>query len=853
MAAKSRKKTDAEAPALAADATPKAPKKAAAGKARAGTAKKKAAAKKKAPAKARGRKVLAEVEADGGEGASEEEGSGKSARPYSLVVVESPAKAKTIKKYLGPGYVVQASKGHVKDLPASKLGVDVEHGFEPSYVVVKGKEEVLSGLKKAARSAQSVYLATDPDREGEAIAWHLAEEMQHPETHRVMFNEITRAAVQNAIQHPLKLDAKMYDSQQTRRILDRLVGYKISPLLWAKVRRGLSAGRVQSVAVRLIVDREAEIRAFVPVEYWTVDALLEGKLPPAFRTRLHKLDGEKPVISDKATADALVSELRAAEFTVAKLERRERRRNAPAPFITSKLQQEAANRLYFTTKKTMTLAQQLYQGVPLGEEGQVALITYMRTDSTRLSDESVAKVRAHIGEAFGADFLPEAPNVFRTRKGAQDAHEAIRPTSLEYPPERVREYLDSDMFRLYELIWNRFVACQMKPAVYDQASADISAGRATFRATGSTLKFAGYLKVYGLGMTADEEAEAEKAKKEGREDADVAEASTELPPLEEGERLKLKGEGILPEQHFTQPPPRFSEATLVKEMEESGIGRPSTYAAILSTIQDKKYVEKLEGRFRPTELGEITTGELVKHFPQQLDVRFTADMEEQLDRISEGEVDWKRFLDGFYGPFEETLKKAAAEMRDVKREEIPTDVKCQKCGSPMVIKWGKMGRFLACTGYPDCKSTSDYKEVDGKIVPVEEETTDETCDKCGKPMVVKRGRFGRFLACSGYPDCKGTRPMSIGVNCPDCKQGFLSERRSFRGKVFFGCNRYPECRFVAWDRPLPESCPQCQSPYLLQKFSKRDGPWVGCPNKECGYRRSVDGGGAAQPSAAAEA
>lgn len=851
MAAKSRKKTEAEVPAPEAESAPKAakPAKAKTQKSRAGATKKAAAGKKKAPARGKARKVLAEVEAPA-EGEGEQAAGGKSARPYSLVVVESPAKAKTIKKYLGPGFVVQASKGHVKDLPSSKLGVDVEHDFEPSYVVVKGKEEVLSGLKKAARGAQSVYLATDPDREGEAIAWHLADEMQHPDTHRVMFNEITRAAVQNAIQHPLKLDPRMYDSQQTRRILDRLVGYKISPLLWAKVRRGLSAGRVQSVAVRLIVDREVEIRAFVPVEYWTVDALLEGKLPPAFRTRLHKLDGEKAVISDKATADALAAELRAAEFTVAKLDRRERRRNAPAPFITSKLQQEAANRLYFTAKKTMTLAQQLYQGVPLGEEGQVALITYMRTDSTRLSDESVAKARAHIGEAFGADFLPEAPNVFRTRKGAQDAHEAIRPTSLEYPPERVRAHLEPDLLKLYELIWNRFVACQMKPAVYDQATADIRAGRATFRAIGSTLKFAGYLKVYGLGMTADEEAEAEKAKKKGLEDGEVAEGSTELPPLEEGERLQLKGEGILPEQHFTQPPPRFSEATLVKEMEESGIGRPSTYAAIVSTIQERKYVEKLEGRFRPTELGEITTGELVKHFPQQLDVRFTAEMEEQLDRISEGEVDWKRFLDGFYGPFEETLKKATAEMRDVKREEIPTDVKCQKCQNPMVIKWGKMGRFLACTGYPECKSTSDYKEVDGKIVPVEEETTEETCDKCQKPMVVKRGRFGRFLACSGYPDCKGTRPMSIGVACPDCKQGFLTERRSFRGKVFFGCNRYPECRFVAWDRPLAEACPQCQSPYLLQKFSKRDGPWVGCPNKACGYRRSVDGG--AGESAAAQ-
>jgi DNA topoisomerase-1 len=837
MAARSRKKSDTEGAAEPVEA----PKKKAPAKKK-GTPKAKAAAKKKAPARAR--KALVEVEASEGDGAA------RPAKAYSLVVVESPAKAKTIKKYLGPGYTVQASRGHVKDLPTSKLGVDVENGFEPAYVVAKGKEDVLSDLKKAARGAQSVFLATDPDREGEAIAWHLSEEMQHPNTHRVMFNEITRTAVQHAIQHPLKLDAHVYDSQQTRRILDRLVGYKISPLLWTKVRRGLSAGRVQSVAVRLVVDREAEIRAFVPVEYWTVDALLEGSLPPAFRARLVKVDGKKAELSNAEQTHALVKELRSATFQVAKVERKERRRNAPAPFITSKLQQEAANRLGFTAKRTMALAQLLYQGVPLGEEGQVALITYMRTDSTRLSDESVAKARAHIGDAYGAEFLPESPNVFRSKKGAQDAHEAIRPTSMEYPPEKVRRHLDDDMFRLYELIWNRFIACQMKPAVYDQTSAEISAGRTGFRATGSTLKFPGYLKVYGQGLTADEEAEAEKAKKEGADDATLADGNTELPLLTEGERLQLKGEGVRPEQHFTQPPPRFSEATLVKEMEESGIGRPSTYAAILSTIQEKKYVEKVEGRFRPTELGEITTVELVKHFPQQMDVSFTAGMEEQLDRISEGEVDWRRVLGEFYEPFEATLKKAAAEMRDVKREEIPTDVKCQKCGNPMVIKWGKMGRFLACTGYPDCKSTSDYKEIDGKIVPVEEETTDETCDKCSKPMVVKRGRFGRFLACSGYPECKGTRPMSIGVNCPDCKQGFLTERRSFRGKVFFGCNRYPECKFVAWDRPLAESCPQCQSPYLLQKYSKRDGPWVGCPNKECGYRRTVETGGVGETTEA---
>jgi DNA topoisomerase-1 len=594
---------------------------------------------------------------------------------------------------------------------------------------------------------------------------------------------------------------------------------------------------VQSVAVRLVVEREKEIKAFVPQEYWTLDAELVSKRgPPPFLARLAKVDGKKAEITDRATAEGLVKELDHAAFTVAKVERRERRRNAPAPFITSKLQQEAANRLYFTARKTMTLAQRLYEGVELGDEGQTALITYMRTDSTRLSDDAVAQVRTLIGDQYGKDYLPDEPVVFKSKKSAQDAHEAIRPVSLEFPPEKVRPFLEPDMFRLYELIWNRFVACQMKPAVYDQTTAEISAGRCLFRATGSTLKFPGYLAVYGAGLTTDEEADGTKAKEQGEEP--VEETSRELPPLEDGDPLqKLR---LLNEQHFTQPPPRFSEATLVKELEERGIGRPSTYASILSVIQDKKYVEKVENRFHPTELGNITTEELVKHFPQELDVAFTAGMEEKLDLISEGEVEWHRVLSDFYGPFQQTLARAEVEMRDVKREEIPTDVKCEKCGSTMVIKWGKMGRFLACSNYPECKNTKDFKEVDGKIVVVEEEPTDEKCDKCGRPMVIKRGRFGRFLACTGYPECKSTKPVSIGMACPSCKVGYLTERRSRRGKVFFGCNRYPDCTFAAWDRPLPETCPTCGASYLLQKYSKRDGPFVACSNKECDYRRAVD-------------
>jgi DNA topoisomerase-1 len=831
-------------------AAPKAPK--AAKKAAKRPAAKKAAAKKKTAAKAKKGKggALATVEASADE---EEAATPRGKGPHYLVVVESPAKAKTIKKYLGTGYTVKASVGHIKDLPKSKIGVDVEHDFQPEYSVIKGKEKVLNELKKAAKNVDKVFLATDPDREGEAIAWHIYEELGHNNAQRVLFNEITKKAIQEAIAQPRQLNQESYDSQQTRRILDRLVGYQISPLLWKKIRRGLSAGRVQSVAVRLICEREEQIKAFVPQEYWTVDALLEGPSgPPPFKSKLSKVDGKKADLRERATSEALVAELQGADYTVSKVDRRERRRNAPAPFITSKLQQESANRLGFTAKKTMTLAQRLYEGVPLGEEGQTALITYMRTDSTRLSDDAVKQVREFIGTQFGTEFLPEEPLVYRSKKSAQDAHEAIRPVSLEYPPERVLPFFEQmgeqDMYRLYELIWNRFVACQMKPAVYDQTSADITAGRATFRASGSTLKFAGYLKVYGAGLTPEEEAEKEKAKAAGEDGAE--DATGELPVLNEGDKVRLQK--LLPEQHFTQPPPRFSEATLVKELEEQGIGRPSTYAAILSTIQDKKYVEKLEGRFRPTDLGNMTNEMLVKHFPKEMDVAFTANLEEKLDQISEGGANWKAVLHDFYGPFKETLEKAEAEMRDVKREEIKTDIACEKCGNVLVIKFGKMGHFLACSNYPECKNTKDFKrDAEGKIVIVEEETTDEKCENCTKPMVIKRGRFGRFMACSGYPECKTSKPISIGVNCPDCKQGYLTERRSGRGKIFFGCNRYPDCKFAAWDRPLAEACPSCQSPYLLQKFSKRDGAYVACPNKECDYRREIQQPGeVSAPSAA---
>jgi DNA topoisomerase-1 len=759
----------------------------------------------------------------------------------TLVVVESPAKAKTIKKYLGAGYTVKASVGHVMDLPKSKIGVDVDNDFEPIYEVIESKKKVVAELKAAAKLADRILLATDPDREGEAIAWHIRTQFAKNKvpTFRVLFNEITKKAINEAIDKPLQLNQALYDAQQARRVLDRLVGYQISPILWKKVRRGLSAGRVQSVGVRLVVEREEQIRKFVPVEYWSLEADLKAALPPQFRSKLVKLDGKKAELGNAEAALPLVDLLKNEAFTVQSVEKKERRRNAPPPFITSKLQQEAANRLHFTAKKTMTLSQRLYEGVELGDEGQTALITYMRTDSVRLSPDAIASARGYIGERFGKDYLPEGPVVFKTKKSAQDAHEAIRPTNIEYPPERVQPFLERDMFRLYELIWNRFVACQMTPAVFDQTTADIQAGNAVFRATGQTTKFPGYLAVYGEQATSEEPAKIEEAgaeKMEG-EDEEKGDLSRQLPPLESGQKLQLVQ--LIPEQHFTQPPPRFTEASLVKELEEKGIGRPSTYAAILSTIQDKEYVEKKENRFYPTELGKLVTELLMASFPTVMDVEFTAKMEGELDEVEEGTANWVKVLSAFYGPFKKTLAAADEQMRDVKREEQKTDLVCEKCGSPMVIKWGRMGRFLACSGYPECKNTKDFVEKDGKIEIALELPTDEKCPTCGKPMVNKRGRFGRFLACSDYPTCKTTKKITLkDVACPE-DGGGLAERKSRFGKSFWGCVNYPNCKFVAWDRPLGEPCPQCGSKYLLSKYSKREGAFIACPNKECGYRREA--------------
>ena len=702
----------------------------------------------------------------------------------SLIIVESPAKAKTINKYLGKDFTVMASVGHIKDLPKSKLGVDVEKDFYPNYETIKGKAKIVSQIAKAGKEADLIYLGPDPDREGEAIAWHIQEILDGKrKIFRVLFNEITEKGVKEAMAHPTAVDENKVKAQQARRVLDRLVGYKVSPLLWEKVRRGLSAGRVQSVAVRIICEREKEIKDFVSREYWSIEAQFDG-----FSARLAKKEDKKLEIGTEKDALEIVIDLSGAEFTVKDVEKKERKRNPLAPFITSTLQQDAARKLGFTAKKTMMFAQQLYEGIELGEEGPVGLITYMRTDSPRISAEATEKARVFIKEKYGEGYLPPKPNIYKGRKSAQEAHEAIRPADLKYTPEYVKQYLSKDHFRLYELIWKRFIASQMNPAIFDATGVSIEAKKYLFQATGSVLKFAGFTAVYEEGR--DEEKEEEEKP---------------LPPLKKGEALEAKA--ITPLQHFTQPPPRFTEAALVKELEEKGIGRPSTYAAILSTIQEREYVTKEKGKLAPTELGFLVTGLLVESFPKILDVKFTAHMEEELDGIEEGKIPWLKVMNEFYEPFRESLEKAKQEMKSVKGEETPTDIVCEKCGKMMAIKWGKKGKFLACQGYPECKNTSDFTvDEEGKIKAVEKiQTTEEKCPSCGNPMVAKSGRFGRFLACSNYPACKTTRPFSIGLPCPkEGCGGAIVERRTKGGRIFYGCSKYPSCDYATWDNPKKE-------------------------------------------------
>jgi DNA topoisomerase-1 len=803
--------------------------------------------------------------------------------PKALVIVESPAKAKTINKYLGKEYVVKASLGHIKDLPKRDLAVDVDHGFEPRYEVIEGKKKLIADLKQTARKVQEVYLAADPDREGEAICYHLQEELGDKKNglrfYRVMFNEITKKAVQKAFEKPGQVNLDLVDAQQARRVLDRLVGYKISPLLWDKVRRGLSAGRVQTVALRLVVEREREIRAFLKKEYWTIDVDLAGKKPPLLTARLIRQNDETQEIGAKEAADGIVAHLEGADYIVKSVGTREKKRNPVAPFITSTLQQESSRKLRFSVKRTMILAQRLYEGVVIGKEGAVGLITYMRTDSTRVSDDAVSDARHYIAERFGREFVPDSPNIYKSKKAAQDAHEAIRPTSMAFAPEIVEKYLAEDEMKLYRLIWNRFVACQMMPALFDQTTIDVAAkgnngADYLFRATGSVLKFEGFLKAYQEGKDqADEEDE---------------ELRHRLPAVAEGEHLRFRA--IKPEQHFTEPPPRYNEATLVKRLEADGVGRPSTYASILSTIQEREYVSKEGGRFVPSELGMVVTDLLLESFDDIFDVTYTARMEEELDEIEEGKLDWRAAMAEFYERFDRDLKHAEEHMTDIKRMEKPTDLTCEKCGKPLVIKWGKHGSFIACTGYPECtytrELTVDLPDVDK--ADLTEQADEEYCENCGRPMVLKKGRFGTFYACSGYPDCKTTKPIggqqkkpdqpldekcpqcgsnlalktgrfgeftacsnyptckyvkqkTIGVKCPECSEGEITERRSRKGKTFYGCNRYPECKFVAWAKPVAEKCPQCGSPYMVEKWLKA-GPMWQCPNPECKHKQHAPQG-----------
>jgi DNA topoisomerase I len=807
----------------------------------------------------------------------------------SLVIVESPAKAKTINKYLGSDYVVKASLGHIKDLPKKDLAVDTENGFEPHYEVIEGKKKLIQELKQAARNVESVYLAADPDREGEAICYHLQEELDHrkggPRIYRVMFNEITPKAILRAFEKPGMVNVSLVDAQQARRVLDRLVGYKISPLLWDKVRRGLSAGRVQTVALRLIVEREREIRAFEKREYWTLDVNVAAKKPPAFDARLVRRNEEVPDLSGEAATGAVVAALEGATYIVSSVATREKRRNPVAPFITSTLQQEASRKLRFSVKRTMMLAQRLYEGVELGQEGATGLITYMRTDSTRVSDDALVEARDFIRERFGPQYLPETPNVYKAKRDIQDAHEAIRPTLVSRPPEVLADLLAEDELKLYRLIWMRFLASQMMPAVFDQTTIEASAQGKDglsylFRATGSVPKFDGFLAVYEEGKD--------------QKDEDDEELKHRLPAVSEGQELKLRA--VKPEQHFTEPPPRFNEATLVKELESDGVGRPSTYASILGTIQEREYVKKEGGRFLPTELGMVVTDLLLESFNDIFDVRYTARMEAELDSIEEGHLDWRQAIAEFYEKFDRDLKHAEEHMTDIKRMERPTDLICEKCGKPLVIKWGRHGSFIACTGYPDCtytrELTVDLPDVDK--ADLSEQGDEEYCENCGRTMVLKKGRFGQFFACTGYPECKTTKPLggqqkkadvaldekcpqcgsgmvlksgrfgeftacgnyptckyvkqkTIGVKCPECGVGEVVERRSRRGKTFYGCNRYPDCSFVAWARPVAEKCPDCGGPYLLEKWLKA-GPILQCPNPECKYKAKVTQPAGEQPT-----
>lgn len=748
--------------------------------------------------------------------------------PKSLLIVESPTKAKTLGKYLGKDFIVKASVGHVKDLPQNKLGIDLEENFRPQYQVIRGKKKVIKELNEAAAKADAIYLGPDPDREGEAIAWHIAEEIDAKDKpiYRVLFYELTHKAIEDAIAKPKSLNRSLFEAQQARRILDRLVGYLISPILWQKVKRGLSAGRVQSVALRLICDREAEIRAFEPEEYWTVEALLspvaggaDAEAERSFTAHLLKIGKKKSTISTGEEAHRLVSTLKPLPFTVSKIERKKKKRNPAPPFITSTLQQDAARKLHFSARQTMSLAQKLYEGIELGDEGAVGLITYMRTDSTRLSQDAVQAVRAYISEAYGENYLPSKPIAYKAKKSAQDAHEAIRPTDVNRTPEMMAPYLSRELLNLYTLIWKRFVACQMAQAVMAQTVVDITAGEFLFRATGSTLEFPGFMALYV----------------ESQENGDSSDKEELLPDLTEGDVLSPLD--VMATQHFTQAPPRFSEASLIKELEELGIGRPSTYATIISTILDREYVTVQKQRLYPTELGWIINMLLLDNFPNIVNVEFTAEMEKNLDEVEHGEYPYSELLSDFYRRFAGTLKTAEINMLNLKSGGLPTELKCPECSRNLLIKLSRNGPFVACSGYPDCTFSSDYeRDEKGQIRLLTKSSTGEQCEKCGRPMVLKRGRFGTFLACSGYPECKNTKAPTMGIPCPrEGCDGELVERIAKRGIRFFGCNRYPECKTIFWNRPVRKTCPECGAPVLLEKTMKKGETKLVCANPACGF------------------
>jgi len=760
----------------------------------------------------------------------------------SLIIVESPAKARTLKKYLGKSYDVKASVGHVVDLPVKRLGVRIDSGFEPEYVEVPGKKKIIKELKKAASGADAIYLASDPDREGEAIAWHIARIIDGSKPiYRVMMTEITPRGVKEAIDHPGDLNRSLFEAQQARRILDRLVGYTLSPLLGKKVQRGLSAGRVQSVVVRLVCEREREIEAFVPEEYWSIEVDLEAGEPPPFTVKLVKIDGKKASIPDEKTSKGIIDELKAGKYSVANIEKKNRRRNPLPPFVTAKLQQEASKKLRMTAKRTMSLAQRLYEGVDMGDRGPVGLITYMRTDSVRVSTEIQQEARKVIKDRFGPDYLPNKPPVYKSKKSAQEAHEAIRPTDPAITPEEAAKFLDKDQARLYELIYNRFIASQMKAALLDQLTINVKNGRILLRAVATTVKFPGFMAVY-----------TESVDENGANEADKP---VDFPPLVKDQELNPKE--MRPKQHFTQPPPRYTEAGLVKELEEKGIGRPSTYAKILSVIQDRGYANKEDRKFKPTELGLLVNDLLVENFPEVLNVEFTARMEDELDLIEEGKRHWREAIENFWSFFEKKLEEAKTGMRNVKKErEEETDLKCEKCGKPMMIKWGRKGKFLACSGFPSCKNTHNFRRLESGEIQILESESPVPCPECGGKLIVRGGRKGAFLGCSTYPECKFTanfiqdddgKPMPVErdskpdqdegelpTTCPECDAS-LVEKAGRYGK-FLACSRYPDCKTTvkiprSMQKKEPpeltdEVCEKCGAPMAMRKG--RYGPFLGC-------------------------